>query len=227
MTGPTHKEFSVTAALLTSIGLYSTGLISEIAATSNATLANPDINNLICYYALIPTMTTIAAKGALFPDIDHEWKNVKEKTMPNRILNGLIHFTGGKHRSWQTHSIDLVIIFSLLAWFVPRYLYLNQVITFTVSALLQVISYAFMSGWVSHIFSDMLNGVGVRITCLSKKKVALVPRHIGKLKFNTGNEWEGFVYKLVHTVNIPLGIFTLLFPALPTIERFIHSIIQI
>ena len=35
------------------------------------------------------------------------------KTTFSRIINILIHITGGKHRSWQTHSLDIWTWYSL------------------------------------------------------------------------------------------------------------------
>ena len=82
----------------------------------------------INYYLTIPVLLATAKYGALFPDVDHTWQNVKEKTVPNWIINKLIHLTGGKHRSWQTHSIDIVAMFTLLVWLVPNLLYQNDMI---------------------------------------------------------------------------------------------------
>ena len=47
---------------------------------------------------------------ALFPDVDHVWKNVKEKTAVNWLVNKFIHITGGTHRSRHTHSWDLCLM---------------------------------------------------------------------------------------------------------------------
>ena len=58
----------------------------------------------------------------------------------------------------------------------------------------------------------MLTSAGGRIFCCSITKLALVPNHIGKLKFNTGNEWEAFVYKVMTIINFIYGIIILVYP---------------
>lgn len=196
MTGATHKKFAVAAAFTASILMYKEGLTQ------------------INYYLTIPVMLETAKYGALFPDVDHTWKNVKEKTIPNWIINKAIHLTGGRHRSWQTHSLDIAFIFALLAFFVPKALLNKDIISVVNYEVLQLILYGFTFGWISHLISDMLTSAGVRITCLSKAKVALVPRKIGKLAFNTGNEWEAFVFKVISIFNVAYGLFTLAYPLL-------------
>ena len=96
MTYPTHRQYAICFAFLTSMLVYKYSL-SEIN-----------------YYLALPIILMASKYGALFPDLDHIWQNVKEKTVPNWIINKLIHITGGKHRSWQTHSIDILAIFGEL-----------------------------------------------------------------------------------------------------------------
>lgn len=196
MTGPTHKQFSVCGAFIASMVLYKLGLTQ------------------INYYLALPLLILLSRYGALFPDIDHNWQNVKEKTVPNWIINKLIHITGGKHRSWQTHSIDIVVLVSTISYFLPNFMFSSDKISLVNKEVLSIILFGFCSGWISHIISDMLTSAGVRLTCFSKFKVALVPKHIGKLKFNTGNEWEGFMFKVIRVINIILGIACLIYPFL-------------
>lgn len=203
MTGPTHKQFAVTSALLASAFMYKNGLT--------------EIN----YYLTIPIMISTAKYGALFPDVDHTWQNVKDKTVPNKIINTAIHATGGKHRSWQTHSIDIVLIFTILSFIVPMRLFEKGVITTVNFEVLRILCWGFMAGWISHIFADMLTHAGVRLFCFKKDKIALVPKNIGKLRFNTGNEWEAFVYKTMKIINIPLGMFILILPYIKNIVEIL------
>lgn len=209
MTGATHKKFAVAAAFTASAVLYKNGLT--------------EVN----YYLTIPILLASAKYGALFPDIDHTWQNVKEKTIPNRIINGLIHITGGKHRSWQTHSIDIAIIFSLMAWFIPNMLMTKELISTVNYEVIRLLLYGFMFGWISHLISDMLTSAGVRVLCFSKIKLALVPKHIGKLRFNTGNEWEQFVYRVVSIINVIYGLIILVYPIITDqdIQNLVHKII--
>ena len=58
----------------------------------------------------------------------------------------------------------------------------------------------------------MFTSAGVRLICFSKFKVALVPKQLGKLKFNTGNEWEQFCFKSTRIINFGLGIISILYP---------------
>ena len=70
----------------------------------------------------------------------------------------------------------------------------------------------FMSGWISHMFSDMLTSEGVRLFFWNKFKIKLVPKKLGKLRFNTGNEWEKFNYVTVKKINCLLGIICVTYP---------------
>ena len=110
MTYPTHKQYAISFALIAAILLYKFSLTQ------------------VNYYLALPILIQIAKYGGLFPDIDHSWQNVREKTIPNLVINKIIHLTGGKHRSWQTHSIDIVAVFTLLVWLVPNLLYQNDAI---------------------------------------------------------------------------------------------------
>lgn len=207
MTGQTHNQYAVSGAFIASIIIYKTGLT--------------EIN----YYLALPILILVSKYGGKFPDVDHHWGNVKDKTVPNWIINKIIHLTGGKHRSWQTHSIDIVFVASLLAYFLPNILFINGKISLVNKEVVSIIALGFMSGWISHIFSDMLTSAGVRIACWSKLKVALVPKNIGKLRFNTGHEWEQFNYSLIRKINIVLGIICLVYPYMDKIISLLNNII--
>lgn len=194
MTWPTHRQYAITFAFVANIILYKTGLTQ------------------INYYLALPLLLLVSKYGALFPDVDHSWQNVKEKTVPNWIINKLIHLTGGKHRSWQTHSIDITAIVSVVFFFLPKILFNYGIISDVNREVLSIILIGFCAGWISHIFSDMLTSAGVRLICFTHIKVALVPNHIFGLKFNTGNEWENFCYKATRSINIILGIACLIYP---------------
>ena len=194
MTGPTHRQFSIAFGLTALMFLYTTGITK------------------INYYLAIPIVLMSSKWGAQFPDFDHEWKNVGDKTIVKRLINILIHITGGKHRSWQTHSIDLCAYSTIFAYVLPNMLFNMGKISEINKEVMALLLLSFCSGWISHIFSDMLNGAGVRLVCFMNYKVALVPKKIGKLRFNTGNEWEAFCYKVIKVLNIILGIVSLLYP---------------
>lgn len=194
MTGPTHKQYSVSLAYLTVILIYML-----------------DMTQINYYLALMIVLMT-SKLGALFPDLDHDWSNIGNKTVTTKVINTLIHVTGGKHRSWQTHSIDICTIFTLSTYFVPCYLYNIGKITDINKEVIIILGLGFASGWISHLFSDMLTSGGVRLICFLKFKVKFVPRQIGKLKFNTGNEWEKFNYKTISILNKIVGCLSLTYP---------------
>lgn len=194
MTGPTHKVYSILFAFLTAILLY-----------------HINISN-INYYLILIIVLLVSKKGAVFPDLDHNWQSIGDKSVPNKIINTIIHITGGKHRSWQTHSIDICTIFTLSTYFVPCYLYSIGKITGINKEVIIILGLGFASGWISHLFSDMLTSGGVRLICFLKFKVKFVPRQIGKLKFNTGNEWEKFNYKTISILNKIVGCLSLTYP---------------
>ncbi len=194
MTGQTHRQYSICFAYITTIILFRLGI-------SN-----------INYYLGLPIVLLTAKSGALFPDLDHTWVNVHDKTMLNKIINVLIHITGGKHRSWQTHSLDICAVCSFLAVWGPMKLYDTGKISVVNKEVLFLVLVGFMSGWISHMFSDMLTSGGIRLFCWWKFKLRLVPRKIGKLKFNTGNEWEKFNYVTMKKINCLLGIICIAYP---------------
>lgn len=201
MTGPTHREYSVTFVCIAAMIMYSCSMF-----TLKFNINQPN------YYLALLMMLPISKLGAKFPDVDHEWEYVKDKTVVNRILNTLIHITGGQHRSWQTHSIDIVLILTLAAIILPDKLIEYGVVSAVNGKLIYLIVIAFMSGWVSHIFSDMLNGVGVRLICVKRWRVAFVPRKFLWFRFKTGEHWEQFNYFVIRKINIVLGILAVAYP---------------
>lgn len=194
MTGPTHKQYSVSLAYLTAILVYML-----------------DMTQINYYLALMIVLMT-SKLGALFPDLDHDWSNIGNKTVTTKVINTLIHVTGGKHRSWQTHSIDICAVFTVGAYLLPRYLYSKSILSEIDKEVLSILMIGFASGWISHMFSDMLTSAGVRVIFFINKKVRLVPKKIGSLKFNTGHEWEAFNYKFIKLLNILLGIVCITYP---------------
>lgn len=194
MTGPTHKVYSISFAFLTAMIFY-----------------NKSITEVNYYLSLI-IILLVSKKGAIFPDLDHTWKNIGDKSVPNKIINTLIHITGGKHRSWQTHSIDICALCTFGVYYIPTKLYELGKITNVNKEVLIIVGLGFCSGWISHLFSDMLTSAGVKLFCFLKFKVKFVPRKIGKLVFNTGNEWEAFNYKLISIINKILGLLSLIYP---------------
>ena len=205
MTGKTHRQYSICFAFMACIFLNS----YEITQ--------------INYYLTIPIMLMAGKFGAAMPDVDHIWKNVGDKTTLNFIINKIIHLTGGKHRSWQTHSIDICTIFTVVSIALPNGLYINEKISIIDKEIATLLLLGVASGWISHLFSDMLTSGGVRLFCFSKKKVALVPKKLFGLRFNTGNEWEEFNYKVMRVLNNILGVMCILYPYGEEIVSYLKS----
>lgn len=196
MTAPTHRIFGISFAMIASMLVYKYG-----------------ISNL-WYYLVLVIMLATAKYGALFPDVDHHWSSVKEKTVPNWIINKIIHVTGGVHRSWQTHSIDITVVVTAICWIAPKKLQESGVISEVNEEVLKIVLLGFCCGWLSHLFSDMLSSAGVRVFCWCKKTVALVPTKLFGLRFNTGHEWEAFVYAMTKRINMLIGFVCVMFPLL-------------
>lgn len=195
MTGPTHRQYSICFALVTAMLFFKL----DITAVN--------------YYIALPVLIMTAKAGALFPDVDHDWRNVHDKTIINRIINFLIHITGGRHRSWQTHSWDICLWFTVGAYFIPIRIFRDGILTNVNSEILQLLLLGFASGWISHLIADMFTSAGVRVLCFLNKKVAFVPKKLGPIVFKTGASWEMFNYKFMRVVNVILGCLCLIYPA--------------
>lgn len=183
MTSPTHKEFSIVWACLAAIIIYTHGL-SEIN-----------------FYLALIVMIPLSSAGALFPDLDHSWENIKVKNSITWIINKILKITGAKHRSWQTHSLDIALVFCILSIQIPLLLQGNDIIDSFNREILSIIWFGFGIGWLSHLFSDMLTSGGVRLLCFYNKTYEFVPKKIFKFKFNTGGDWEEFVHNQIKKVN--------------------------
>lgn len=201
MTRPTHKQYSVCFAFITIMLFYKYGVTQ------------------INYYIALIIILKAAESGALFPDVDHSWQNVSEKTVPNKIINTLIHITGGSHRSWQTHSWDICVIFTAIAYFLPKYLYYVGKISVVNEEIISILLLGFASGWISHLFSDMLTSAGVKVICFVDFKVKFVPRRLFGLRFNTGHGWEEFNFKVMKALNVFLAVICIGYPL--TVNRYI------
>ena len=201
MTFRTHREFAISFIYLSTFYIYNHNLI--------------DIN----YYLLLVIMLCVGAKGALFPDVDHTWQNVKEKTLFNWITNKVIHLTGGKHRSWQTHSLDLMLVLFALAVGGNKYWFISGKISDLNYNIAKMIIFAFCSGWLSHLISDMLTTGGVYLLFFGKKKIRLVPKKLFGIRFNTGGDWENWFYSVNNRINIVMSIIALCYPLIGFIER--------
>ena len=224
MTGPTHRKFAVFFVYLLSIVYYRMNIIN------------------IYYYLALPIMLLVGQYAAKWCDYDHHKKSLPDKNFISKMFSKLIHLTGGKHRSWQTHSLDIAVWATVLAWVVPNELYKRQIVSIINREVMLILALSFCLGWLSHLFCDMLNGVGIRLFCWNKFTIAFVPMGIHikiwkftiiNMRFNTGNAWEAFVYRTVGKINYVCGFISVTYPLIyngyfdPVIKPVVKFIEQI
>lgn len=94
--------------------------------------------------------------GGLAPDIDQTTSSVWGKFRFGRLLSGIISPLFGKHR-FISHSILGVIIFGVGTRF------LLNIIGEVVLVDMQIVWFAFMLGFFSHLLTDMLTRDGIPI----------------------------------------------------------------
>jgi membrane-bound metal-dependent hydrolase YbcI (DUF457 family) len=159
-------------------------------------------------------MAMVSRYGALFPDLDHDWDKVKEKTLPNWAINKIIHLTGGRHRSWQTHSLDIALVATALSILVPYTLYEQRIIDLVDKEIITIMALAFCVGWLSHLVSDALTPGGIKLIFFLNTKISLVPRKFLWINFGTGSEWEDFNFKVTRIASMLLGVISVVYPIL-------------
>lgn len=210
MCGATHKQFSIFFVYIAVILLNVFSLI--------------DIN----FYLQVLLMLPMAKSGALFPDVDHTWKNVKEKTTINWLINKFIHLTKGVHRSRHTHSWDICLVSFFILFLTINHLFDINIINELDVSVCKLILVGFYSGWISHLFSDMLSGTGVYLFCFLDTHISFVPKQLLGFKFNTGGAWENFCYNIIRYINFFTGLLVIIYPFFmnPVFREWILSIIN-
>lgn len=191
MTGKTHRIYAIEFVFIIVMVLYGAGLMKHN------------------YYLSLFIMVVVAPLGAKFPDFDVDADYLPVKTVPARVINFIIRHTGGKHRSEHTHSIESFAIACAASIYLAYFMKPTPWFSESDKDVFSVVAMAFMSGWLSHLFADMLQYQGIK---LFGKRIALVPKKIGKMKFNTNEEWEEFNYFVVDKANKVLGFIALIFP---------------
>ena len=202
MQGKTHRVGGVLCAVAGYTILESKGLL----------LSN--VNPLLQLAVMYP----FAIYGSVFSDLDHHWESAPAKDPVSWCVNKVLHLTTGKvqyhgkkfnpssifdakHRSWQTHSIEFLLI---LLGFIY---YLGTIGTTVDSTILRLVLNGFTFGIVSHLILDTLTPEGILFaipTLIKGTKVSIsfVPK---SEFFATGGPWE----KLVRLVM--WGVVSLLF----------------
>lgn len=194
MTGKTHKRISLQLAYLI-WGLYNL-------------LVSNTYTYIWEYYILCMVVAEFCKEGTLFPDLDHNWQSVKEKTVLTKIVNLFIRLTGGKHRSRHTHSWDLCLLLGGGSIFAIYKFMPENFITY----LFLYIVVGFVMGWATHLFADMLTKDGVYLFCFNKKRIAFVPSHFLGINFKTGDTWEEFCYNTARILEGITFVFAMLVP---------------
>lgn len=165
----------------------------------------PGVNPLLQLAIMYPA----SQYGSTFPDNDHHWEAVGNKSPVNWVVHKILHLSKPKHRSWQTHSILftgalLLMLFTLVSlgdriWSDP---------TATDWILMRLLAYGFILGVVSHLVADFINPSGIHL--YPGYKIRAVPR---TSFFATGGVWESkiiypacLVVSLIASINILLQL---------------------
>lgn len=206
MTGETHRVGGVLSALAGFSYLYSQGmLVNEVS---------PLLQFLIIY--------PFAIWGSVAPDLDHHEKSIPCRDLISRGINKLLHattedrrqapasqrktaaykiagFFDAKHRSWQTHSVALLVVSCLVLWWLGSCKGFFGTAVTPNWIIFRLIGIGIALGVASHMILDAITPSGIHI--LSLKLFKGVP---SKLKlvppanfFSTGGKWEMLVRALL------------------------------
>lgn len=154
MTWKTHSQGIMTSSIiLYPLVTYEVGQMN--LDTIHATIL------CLCLYILIHAS---ARFGTIFCDLDAHSGAIPQKSGVTLAVNKLLHFVfRGRyklsHRSWQTHSVDLYVIFTGL----PSYMLYSAFLTSgdIIYYLGAVVLLAFCIGAIIHCFMDMFTTKGV------------------------------------------------------------------
>ena len=202
MQGKTHTRGGEVAAL--------TGYL---LLSSNGSLNKTPIPGIVSFAIIYP----FALWGSTAPDQDHNSHSIPNKDVVSMSIYYILHATSSirkrmkphgalytvlglfdaKHRSWQTHSIESLLIWIFLAINVVnpnKFSYLN----IFESQILQLVFTGISLGWLSHIILDGITPEGIWIASFKAintyKKKHLLPEKIKIMPkssfFATGNGWE-------------------------------------
>lgn len=195
MNGETHENFA-TGFAISAVILMESLKINEL---------HPYISALVA--------VNFARVGGKFPDYDLDWDKIHDKNIINFAINKFIKFTGGTHRSWQTHSFDISIIVLFIMLLTNSILLNNGIINSMDSCLLNLTVTSFGIGWISHLVCDMLNPSGVYLTVFNKNiKLKLVPKKFLAMSCSTGGTWEKIVKGLSGIIDVVLIVIMIIMP---------------
>ena len=163
MTSPTHRNFAIVGACVGTIALQELNMNP---------VSHKDYE-LLAYGTMFLINYVFGVEGGKYPDIDHLWKNIKEKTALNKIINSILRLTGFGHRNPVTHSFDIWLVSYILLIASAK-----RLITYTVlSKAIVMIVTAFWIGYLTHLLADALSMDGTRIFFWNSKwKLRFVPK---------------------------------------------------
>lgn len=169
MTGSTHSKGGICFALIL-LNLF----IVKIIPTYNFAY-----KILLVFFFFVGSYV-----GALFPDID------QKKSSISRALPFLAKTFGAKcrHRGF-THSLLCLGIFSLILFIISFLSEFNIIIS--------SLCFGFVSGYISHLFLDLLTSDGIEIfyPCKTNFKLGFI---------KTGSKAEKFIDKFINFLTIAL-----------------------
>ena len=192
------------------------GVVAGYVVMNNKGLLLNDVNPILQLAVMYP----FAIYGSVVPDLDHNWNSVPAKDPISWCINRVLHLTTGKipnhsgrfnmlsvfdakHRSWQTHSIEFLIVLIGIIY------YIGTIGTSVDSIILRLILNGFTIGVLSHLILDVLTPEGILVatpTVISGTKVSisLVPK---SGIFATGGPWERLVRTVMWVIVILLFMY--------------------
>ena len=156
----------------------------------------------------LAVMYPFALYGSILPDLDHGENSIPAKDPLSIVINKLLHvgksgsFLNAKHRSWQTHSLLMLTLFSSI------FAASMGTLTGADGAILRLMLVGLSFGVISHLILDMLTPEGIWLLSGSvvrskKTKVSLVPR---SKFFTTGGTFERIVCFVMWILIILLSV---------------------
>lgn len=219
MTGKTHRDGGMLVSIVGFAMLKHYGLLL------------PDVNPMLQWAVMYP----FCMFGSTAPDLDHHWESCPSHDYPSKVINSALHATNGlheaigkklsdrekglslsyklsgilaaKHRSWQTHSDMLLMLFIYilhLVWSGGV-----QGISLLDQSILMLIITGLSMGILAHYILDILTPEGIHslvlivtnmvLLRLGRKKPINTKFHLVPKKefFKTGGQWEQAVQKVL------------------------------
>lgn len=191
MMGKTHKAAGCLAMLLAYRLLNDRGMLLE------------GVSPLVQLAVMYPACSWASTA----PDLDQSSVDtIPEKTPISILIFNILHLGKIKHRSWQTHSLWMYIIYNAVLWgfWYIGYVLNGNVLT-TDLTIISMILTGFSVGYASHLIADMFTYEGIPIG--GKKHIRLVP-HTDTFKTNT--RYETIVRTLIYVAILGVLVFDVL-----------------